>query len=90
MLHIDRCVCTGCSFSELRALADKKQLDFKALSRETGCGMGCGLCVPYIQVMLKTGQTVFNEMLPESTVERPVRDTKPRRHSTHRTAGSAS
>ena len=35
------------------------------LVRETGCGDECGLCRPYLRVMLATGQTVFHELLPE-------------------------
>ncbi len=89
MLHIDRCVCMDCSFVELRALAERKSLDFKGLSRETGCGMACGLCVPYIKVMLRTGTTVFEEMLTEADVEREVRDSKSRRHAPNRSAEGA-
>ncbi|MBL9119334.1 MAG: (2Fe-2S)-binding protein [Phycisphaerae bacterium] len=76
MLHIDRCVCTDCTFEELKELAAKKNLDFRALSRASGCGMGCGLCTPYIKVMLATGETVFTEMLTEADVAREVRNAK--------------
>jgi bacterioferritin-associated ferredoxin len=74
MLHIDRCVCMDCSFEELKQLAAAKKLDLRGLSRATGCGMGCGLCKPYIKVMLASGKTVFTEMLTEADVTREVRD----------------
>jgi bacterioferritin-associated ferredoxin len=100
MLHIDRCVCVDCTFAEMRSLAERKKLDFKGISRETNCGMGCGLCIPYIKMMLRTGQTVFDEMLTEADVEREIRDAASdaggRRSraqggesSRHRSAGSA-
>lgn len=81
MLHIDRCVCMDCTFEELKELAAKRGLDFRGLSRATGCGMGCGLCTPYIKVMISTGQTVFTEMLTEADVAREVREAK---HASHR------
>lgn len=89
MLHIDRCVCVDCTFCELKELAQRKQLDFKGLSRETGCGMGCGLCVPYIKVMLKTGTTVFDGMLTEADVDREVRDSKTHTRHHRRSAREA-
>jgi len=35
------------------------------LERNTGCGVQCGLCRPYLRRMLATGETVFHELLTE-------------------------
>lgn len=67
-----------CTFDELKELAEQRKLDFRGLSRATGCGMGCGLCSAYIKVMLATGQTVFTEMITEADVAREVRDARTR------------
>lgn len=58
-MGVDRCTCHDVSFAELRELADQGMNDLASLARHTGCGTGCGLCVPYIRVMLRTGQTVL-------------------------------
>ncbi len=47
---VDRCVCKSISFSRLKELADQGHGDLDALSKKTGCGTGCGMCVPYIRV----------------------------------------
>lgn len=54
---VDRCVCKSVSFSRLKELADQGHSDLDALSKKTGCGTGCGMCVPYIRVVLATGRT---------------------------------
>jgi bacterioferritin-associated ferredoxin len=86
MLHIDRCVCMDCTLEELKELAKQRKLDFRGLSRATGCGMGCGLCSPYIKVMLATGETVFTEMITEADVAREVREA--RSHGQRATEGA--
>ncbi len=58
-MGVDRCVCHDVTFAELRELVDAGVTDLEGLARHTGCGTGCGLCVPYIRVMLRTGQTVL-------------------------------
>ncbi|MBS0190142.1 MAG: (2Fe-2S)-binding protein [Planctomycetes bacterium] len=54
---VTRCVCRNVPFTELKELADAGIRDLDELSRRTGCGTGCGMCIPYIRVMLTTGQT---------------------------------
>ena len=70
MLSIERCVCTGHRFEDLKEIASDEHLDLKGLQDETGCGLCCGLCVPYIRAMLATGQTVFHELLVEGRAVR--------------------
>jgi bacterioferritin-associated ferredoxin len=53
MIRIDRCVCMERSFEELKRIAREQRCDFDELRRRTGCGMGCGLCVPYVKAMLR-------------------------------------
>jgi NAD(P)H-nitrite reductase large subunit len=33
------------------------------IARRYGCGSCCGLCRPYIERMLETGETVFHDVL---------------------------
>ncbi len=56
-MAVTRCICHNVSFERLKSLAASIGPDFDALSRETGCGTGCGMCVPYIHYMLQTGKT---------------------------------
>lgn len=56
-MAVDRCICHNVTFSELKKLADSGMRDIDELSKRTGCGTGCGMCIPYIRVMLKTGIT---------------------------------
>ena len=59
------CVCKTTSFEELLARATESGWDLAALMRETGCGVQCGLCRPYLRRMLRTRQTAFHELLTE-------------------------
>jgi bacterioferritin-associated ferredoxin len=63
-MAVDRCVCLDISFDELKKRAEEGSLNVEQLRRDTGCGGGCGLCVPYIHVMLKTGDTSLPVMRP--------------------------
>ena len=72
-MGIDRCVCHDVTFASLKVLA--RQFDPRAASPEadpgvvdlasrelrriTGCTTGCGMCEPYIRLMLETGRTRF-------------------------------
>ncbi|MBX3379822.1 MAG: (2Fe-2S)-binding protein [Phycisphaeraceae bacterium] len=55
-MPVNRCICANVTFTELKKLADAGIRDLDELSRRTGCGTGCGMCIPYIRVMLATGQ----------------------------------
>lgn len=60
---VDRCVCRGISFAELKEMAERTGADLDAITDQTGCGAGCSMCVPYIQKMLESGETCF-ELMP--------------------------
>lgn len=61
-LVVDRCVCADVTFDALAAMARRDPgtpLDLDTLRRRTGCCAGCGLCEPYVRLMLRTGRTAF-------------------------------
>lgn len=70
-MHVDRCVCHNRTLAELRSLAAAQSLDAAALSQSTGCGASCTLCLPYIRLMLATGETVIPLMSPDE-IERRI------------------
>lgn len=66
MIQIDRCVCFKRSFSELQVAAQEAGLtDVDGLREHIQFGMHCGLCLPYVRRMLKTGESVFHELIME-------------------------
>ncbi len=60
---ISRCICKAIPFGELLPKAVAAGWTLPDLIRETGCGGQCGLCRPYLSRMLRTGETVFYEIL---------------------------
>jgi bacterioferritin-associated ferredoxin len=62
---VDRCICRSTPFAELLPRARANNWDLMALMQATGCGAQCGLCRPYLRRMLRTGETVFHELLTE-------------------------
>lgn len=58
---VTRCICHGRPFTEVKAYAEKKGLTtVDELQDHDFCSNSCGLCIPYVKMMLKTGQTVFS------------------------------
>ena len=62
---IDRCICRNTAFTDLLPEARREGWTLDDLMRQTGCGAQCGLCRPYLRRMLRTGETVFHEILSE-------------------------
>lgn len=58
-LPITQCVCHSVSFAQMKTWMAEHQADLAALQEEFGCGQSCGLCLPYIHAMLRTGRTAF-------------------------------
>ena len=57
---VKRCVCHKITFSEILTLAEEKNLNsYTQLLEEKICGMGCGMCHPYLNKMMATGETEF-------------------------------
>jgi NAD(P)H-nitrite reductase large subunit len=64
-VSVDRCTCFRVSLTELKSIADETGAGFDELAEWTQCGMGCGMCIPYIHIMLKTGRTVLPVLTSE-------------------------
>ncbi len=73
-MPVDRCVCHFISFAALKAEAERQGpcATVESLSAATGAGTDCGTCVPYLRLVLKTGQTSF-PVLPIVGREPPAR-----------------
>jgi hypothetical protein len=57
-------VCRQRLFAELLPLSRTHAWNLEELMAATGCGAQCGLCRPYLQVMLRDGTTAFHAILP--------------------------
>ncbi len=53
------CVCCRVPFDEIYDAASGREAGLVEAYRKTGCGGHCGLCLPYIKLMLRTGRTSF-------------------------------
>jgi bacterioferritin-associated ferredoxin len=62
-VRVDGCICRSTPFEALLPQARAHCWTLDDIMRETGCGAGCGLCRPYLRRMLRTGETVFHELL---------------------------
>lgn len=58
-MAVTRCLCLNLTFVELHDLAQREGLDFNGLRDRSRCCTGCGMCEPYVRVMLNTGKTSF-------------------------------
>ena len=57
---VDRCVCFNRTFSEMKEISKKYNLKtISELKKYITYGENCKLCIPYIELMLKTGKTEF-------------------------------
>jgi bacterioferritin-associated ferredoxin len=67
---IRACICHNKTFAEVKRLADVGGwATMEEIAAKTGCGSGCGLCRPYLQRMLETGETAFAWIPPEQAEE---------------------
>ncbi len=65
-MHIDRCYCFEKTFAELKTVAEATGATrVAALQEHVVFGQQCTLCHPYVRRMLRTGATVFHEILTE-------------------------
>jgi bacterioferritin-associated ferredoxin len=65
-MRIDRCLCFGRTFVELKEVADRTGSEtIVELQDHVRFGLNCRLCHPYVRVMLKTGQTVFDYLITD-------------------------
>ncbi len=65
-IRIDRCLCFDRTFAALKGVAERTgAATVPELQRHVRFGAGCGLCQPYVRRMLRTGETVFREVVTE-------------------------
>lgn len=63
-VHIDRCYCFGKTFAELKAVAAEAGAEtVEEVQAHIVFGHNCKLCHPYVRRMLRTGDTVFHEIV---------------------------
>ncbi len=66
-MTIDRCYCFQKTFAALKALAEVTgATSVAALQDHVEFGQQCKLCHPYTRRMLRTGETVFREIIEEA------------------------
>lgn len=54
------CMCYPHTFAEIKRLVEEKGwTSVPEITEALGCGSGCGLCRPYLQKMLETGEVAF-------------------------------
>ena len=64
-LRIERCVCHDVTFREVVEWSKSTRCaSVEGAARELKCTTSCGMCTPYVERALETGQTVFHEILP--------------------------
>lgn len=64
---IDRCLCFQQPFHTLKNVAQQNQCkNIQDLAKHAEFGKKCGLCLPYIERMLRTGETIFHEIITAS------------------------
>ncbi len=65
-MEIDRCLCHGTLYADMaEAAACSGARTIPALQDDLDFGHGCQLCHPYVRRMLRTGETVFREVVTE-------------------------
>lgn len=65
-IRVDRCVCRSTSFARLKQAADRSSCTtVEELHEHADFGTECGTCLPYVRRMLRTGETVFGEIITE-------------------------
>ena len=63
-MEIDRCYCFQKTFAVLKAVAEAHDArSVAALQEHAVFGQRCRLCHPYVRRMLRTGETVFHEII---------------------------
>ncbi len=63
-MRIDRCYCYQKTFEELQAVAEATGADtVEALQEHAVFGHNCQLCHRYVRRMLRTGETVFHDVI---------------------------
>lgn len=65
--RVTKCVCAGVAFSEWLRIKRETGATMEQMAERTGCGEGCGMCRPYLEVVARTGEVSLPPLLPEDT-----------------------
>ena len=77
-MTVDRCLCFGRTFAELADVAAATgAATVPALQEHVAFGRKCALCHPYVRRALRTGQTVFREVV--TAADEPPAPAEPER-----------
>jgi len=73
-MSVDRCICHDVTLAEIKSVAVSIRAELgdcgedemiERLCDREGCGTVCGLCKPYVKLMLRTGRTEFEVLTSE-------------------------
>jgi len=57
---VSSCLCHSCSFEKIKQVAADRDIEtVEQLQEEDICGTSCGMCIPYVEMVLENGQTAF-------------------------------
>ncbi|MBC8044081.1 MAG: (2Fe-2S)-binding protein [Rhizobacter sp.] len=74
---VDRCICFNRTFAELRSVMREKEVKtVQELKAAVKFGENCKRCMPYIERMIKTGETHFTVM--PFVEETPLKNGEPK------------
>jgi len=60
---VDRCVCFDKTFAEMKEVIDAEGITtFEELKKCFTFAENCNICVPYVELVIKTGKTSFAPM----------------------------
>lgn len=61
---IDRCICYNVKFSEVKKIMEENNFTtIEEVQEEIDVSKNCKLCRPYIERMMKTGETEFDYII---------------------------
>lgn len=64
---VTKCICSDILFSEMKVTADKYELkNVNELKEYVQFGGNCQFCIPYIEMMFKTGKTEFEVIMNDN------------------------
>lgn len=72
-MGVSSCICFRTDFTTLKQIASSTSGTLHDLHAATGCGSRCGLCIPYIRLMLLSGWTDLPPLTPEDFKELGIR-----------------
>jgi bacterioferritin-associated ferredoxin len=65
---VNRCICHNVPFTTIAEQA-RQGRSIAEISAATNCGMGCGLCRPYVWVVVTTGATNIPVLSPSQAAQ---------------------